>query len=160
MKERGPQVTEADVAAFEQRLGHTIPDAYRRFLFDVNGGGLALTHRRFARGSVNWLLSLNDPDDQSNIEIRTQDAPDIPSAALLYAGNDDGGARLFVVLAGDHRGEVWLQDRTDARPDDANPRVEWQDRRDMKKLASSFDEFMSSLRPHSPLGDHPRSGHL
>jgi hypothetical protein len=37
------------------------------------------------------------------------------------------------------------------RPDDANPRVLWHDRRDMRKLASSFEQFMRALRPLSPL---------
>ncbi len=37
----------------------------------------------------------------------------------------------------------------DARPEDANPRVAWHDRRDMRKLADSFELFMRSLRPLS-----------
>jgi hypothetical protein len=34
----GPPVTEADVAAFEDRIGVTLPADYRRFLLEVNGG--------------------------------------------------------------------------------------------------------------------------
>jgi hypothetical protein len=37
----------------------------------------------------------------------------------------------------------------DARPDDATPRVEWHTRRDMRKLADSFEQFMRALRPLS-----------
>ena len=47
---------------------------------------------------------------------------------------------------GSHRGEVWLQ-VPDERPNGSNPRTEWHDRRDMKKLAGSFAEFMASLKP-------------
>jgi len=42
-----------------------------------------------------------------------------------------------------------LKASKDARPDDANPRVLWHDRRDTKKLADSFEQFVSSLRPLS-----------
>jgi hypothetical protein len=71
----------------------------------------------------------------------------LPSRDLLFIGYDDGGARILLALAGEHRGEVWFQNTSDPRPEDANPRVEWFDRRDMKKLADSFQEFISSLKP-------------
>ena len=38
MERRGPVVTEADVRAFEKKLGATLPDDYRAFLLEVNGG--------------------------------------------------------------------------------------------------------------------------
>jgi hypothetical protein len=34
-----------------------------------------------------------------------------------------------------------------ARPEEANPRVDWFDRRDVVKLADSFREFIAGLRP-------------
>jgi hypothetical protein len=74
----------------------------------------------------------------------------LPSPDLLYIGHDDGGCWILLALAGDHRGEVWYMVEED-RPDDANPRVLWHDRRDMRKLADSFEQFMRSLRPLSPL---------
>ena len=74
----------------------------------------------------------------------------MPSSDLLFIGHDDGGARLLLALASEHRGEVWFMlTGDDARPDDANPRVLWHDRRDMTKLADSFEQFMRSLRPLS-----------
>jgi hypothetical protein len=56
---------------------------------------------------------------------------------------------ILLALAGEHRGEVWLMLTTDARPDDANPRVAWHDRRDLRKLAGSFEQFVRALRPLS-----------
>ena len=149
MKWRGPSVAEADIAAFEGALGRRLPEDYRAFLFDVNGGRLEKTHRRFAAGVVNMLLSLNATEDESEdlLTRATRAFRDLPGRELLFVGYTDGGARIVVVLEGEHRGEVWMQIMSDARPEDANPRVEWFKRRDMKKLADSFEQFMSSLQP-------------
>jgi hypothetical protein len=150
MNERGPQVTEVQIRAFEQSYGHPLPDDYRQFLLDVNGGQPTRANCEFDHGVVNNLFSLEDTeDDSSDLAARaTWSRPMLPSPDLLFIGHDDGGARLLLALAGEHRGEVWFMlTGDDARPDDANPRVEWFKRRDMRKLADNFAQFMGSLRP-------------
>lgn len=152
MKERGPQVTEAQIRAFEQSYGHPLPDDYRQFLLDVNGGQPDRANREFAHGVVNDLFSLDDTvNDSSDLTTRAnRERASLPSRDLLFIGHDDGGNSLLLALAGEHRGEVWFMlTDDDARPDDANPRVLWHDRRDMRKLADSFEQFMRSLRPLS-----------
>jgi hypothetical protein len=153
INERGPQVTDAQLRAFEQAYGHPLPDDYRQFLLDVNGGQPARANCEFAHGVVNNLFSLEDPEDDSSdlAERATWTRPKLPSPDLLFIGHDSFGNRLLLALAGEHRGEVWyMLTDDDARPDDANPRVLWHDRRDMRKVADSFEQFMRSLRPLSP----------
>jgi len=149
MERRGPQVTAAEIVAFESHIGARLTEDYRAFVLSINGGRTANSHARFSKGVVNRLFSLNDLDDESrDLMTRADDVrSDLPAASLLFIGHDDGGARLLLALDGDHRGEVWLQVTTDARPADANPRVLWHDRRDFKKLADSFTAFMASLGP-------------
>jgi hypothetical protein len=152
INERGPQVTEAQIEAFEQSYGHPLPDDYRQFLLDVNGGQPARANRVFDQGVVNSLFSLDDTEnDSSDLATRAnRSRPMLPNPDLLFIGQDDGGARLLLALAGEHRGTVWyMRTGDDARPDDANPRVLWHDRRDLRKLADSFEQFMRSLRPLS-----------
>jgi SMI1 / KNR4 family (SUKH-1) len=154
MERRGPQVTDAQIRAFEKSYGHRLPDDYRQFLLDVNGGGLDRQNCEFDQGVVNRLFSLEDTDDDDDArDLATRanwSRPMLPSPDLLFIGHDDGGARLLLALAREHRGEVWYMiTGDDARPDDANPRVLWHDRRDMRKLADSFEQFMRSLRPLS-----------
>jgi hypothetical protein len=151
MKEHGPQVTEAQIQAFEQSYGHALPDDYRQFLLDVNGGRPDRAHREFDQGVVNCLFGLDDTDDERDLADHANwTRPTLPSPDLLFIGHDDGGNQLLLALAGDHRGEVWyMLTGDDARPDDANPRVLWHDRRDLRKVADSFEQFMRSLRPLS-----------
>jgi len=152
MQRRGPQVTDAQIRAFETSFGHPLPDDYKQFLLDVNGGRLDRANREFDQGVVNSLFSLDDAEnDSSDLATRAnRERTSLPSPDLLFIGHDDGGNTLLLALAGEHRGEVWFMlTGDDARPDDANPRVLWHDRRDMRKLADSFEQFMRSLRPLS-----------
>ncbi|HWO21739.1 MAG TPA: SMI1/KNR4 family protein [Kofleriaceae bacterium] len=146
MERRGPAVHESDVAAFEGRLGHRLPDDYRRFLLEVNGGRPDDTSCQYKFGVINQFFSLNDPHTGRDLTAANK-RPAIPSRQLLYVGVDGMGTRFLVALAGDQRGQVWIQDMANPRPDDANPRVLWHDRRDLEKLADSFEELMRTLGP-------------
>jgi hypothetical protein len=145
-------VTDAQIRAFEQSYGHPLPDDYRQFLLDVNGGRPDNANCELDQGVVNRLFSLDDIENDSR-DLATQanrERPMLPSPDLLIIGHDGFGNSILLALAGEHRGEVWFMlTGDDARPDDANPRVLWHDRRDMRKLADSFEQFMRSLRPLS-----------
>jgi hypothetical protein len=145
----GPAVEEADVVAFEKEIGHTLPEDYRRFLLEVNGGRLADENTTFVDGIVNILLSLG-MEEQPMFDLRTcaiEDRALLPSPDLLPIGYDDGARPILLGIAGEHRREIWLENTSDPRPPDANPRVEWFKRRDMKKLAGSFEQFLRLLKP-------------
>jgi SMI1 / KNR4 family (SUKH-1) len=147
MDQRGPVIAAHDVTAFEADFGYALPDDYRAFLLEVNGGRTADSHCRYLKGVVNQLFCLNEDDEASDLKVRAEWARrDLPSRALLVVGHDDCGGSFLLALDGEHRGEVWLQ-VDDERPHDANPRVLWHDRRDFSKLANSFTEFMESLGP-------------
>ena len=156
MERRGPMVTDADVRRFEQRIGTELPADYRTFLLEVNGGRTAATHRTFVmqragkhrdETTLDTLHSLNDPDEDRDLAahqlFRREDYPENG----LRIGYDAFGSALVLILAGPHRGELWMLDQVDSRPTGSNPRVEWFDRRDVWKLADSFAEFLASLKP-------------
>lgn len=147
----GPSVGETDVAAFEKQIGHSLPDGYRRFLLEVNGGRTADQNSRFAMGVVNVMLSLG-MEGKPVFDLLTCAIDErrlLPSPDLVPIAYDEGGAPIHLALAGEHRGSVWWENTGNPRPEDANPRVEWFKRRDMKKLADSFEEFMRTLKPIS-----------
>lgn len=146
MERRGPSIRESDLRRFEEQLGERLPDAYRAFLLEVNGGRLGEENCQFLdKFVVNTMYSLNDPDDAHRLEVVRPYSPDHPSPDLLYIAYDDGGSRILLGISGEHRGEVWIQDLADPRPEGSNPRVLWHDRRDMEKIADTFDEFLKGL---------------
>lgn len=165
MDERGPSISDTAVRAFETKLGVTLPDDYRAFMLDVNGGSTTTTHSVFRmRKSISVLNSLHSLDENdSRFDLETwwnSTKSDLPPGVLCI-GHDSGGSRIVLAIDGPHRGEVWCLDTLNARPEDANPRVDWFDRRDVVKLASSFREFMNNLKPLSardPGGDPGGTG--
>lgn len=148
MARRGPPVGEAEILAFERQLDISLPDDYRRFLLEVNGGDLANVNTRLSHHVINCLLSLADKENESYaLEIAADWArPGLPHPDLLLIGFTDGGM-ILLAHRGSHRGEVWNLDTVDPRPEGANPRVLWHDQRDMTKLADSFEEFVRMLKP-------------
>jgi hypothetical protein len=151
MNERGPQITDAEIRTFEQKLGATLPDDYRSFMLEVNGGSPDANHSAFRiRKHTSTLNSLHSIDDSnSDVDLETwwrSTREDLPPGVLCI-GHDSTGSRIVLALAAPHRGKVWFLDALNARPEDANPRVDWFDRRDVVKLANSFSEFMAGLRP-------------
>jgi len=155
MDRRGSQVTHAAIHRFEQQIGATLPNDYRTFLLEVNGGRTASSHCVFSLRKknstiLNSLHSLDDTDDRHDLATR-QLYPKYPDNDLppnaLQIGFDDGGSSIVLMLSGPHHGEVWYLDAVDPRPEGSNPRVEWFDRRDVVKLANTFREFMDNLKP-------------
>lgn len=148
---QGPKVDEAAIARFEALLGTRLPDDYRAYLLEVNGGRPTKAHRNFklgrGRSTLNNLLSLDHEDDSFNLAERNEFIQDDLPGDLLMVGSDDGGSRICVCIRGEHKGEVWFFDTADRRPSGSNPRVLWHDRRDMTKLADSFRAFMAALEP-------------
>jgi cell wall assembly regulator SMI1 len=151
--EPGPRVTDDDVRRFEREFGYELPTDYRAFLLEVNGGYAPGSHCVFSLRKdetiLNSLFSLDATDDRDDLATAQKHySPDamLPEG-VLEIGYDDGGGRIVLPLAGPHRGEVWYVDIENPRPTGSNPRVEWFDRRDVKRVAASFREFVDSLRP-------------
>ena len=158
MEFRGPQVTEGDVRHLETQMDLQLPEDYRAFLLEVNGGRPSRDHREIAwrrsSATVSSFYCLNHPDDMFNLLRKMQtyaELQTLPSPDLVIIGHTDMGP-LALAIRGDHYGEVWVLDTHDSRPEGSNPRVLWHDRRDMTRVASTFADFIRDLRP---LGSFP-----
>lgn len=150
MAKRGPVVTEEDVIAFERTLGRRLPGDYRRFLLEVNGGRPAKENASFEFGVINMMYSLHDSNEVNDLLAHmTRERVLLlrPSKDLMSIGYDEGGAHILIALDSEHYGEIWFENDPDMRPEGANPRVHWFDRRDMEKLADNFEQFIGTLKP-------------
>jgi hypothetical protein len=154
MERRGCEIAIANVLRFEQEIKVRLPDDYRRFLLEVNGGRTANTRCRFTmrrgeqigKATLNTLHSLDDQSDDG-FDLREQQLfrrYDYPENGLRI-GYASGWA-LVLILSGPHRGELWILAIQDP-PIEADQRVEWFDRPDAWKVADGFAEFMAGLRP-------------
>jgi hypothetical protein len=149
MSKRGPAVTDDAIRRFEAKISSQLPEDYRAFLLEINGGYTANSHTTFRRrkhsSTLDILFSLDTNNESEDLATRQQYSPDLPPGGLPV-GYSDGGI-IILILTGEHCGEVWELDTVDPRPEGSNPRVEWFDRRDVTRLAGSFRDFMASLRP-------------
>ena len=145
---RGPPIDEARLRALEETIGATLPDDYRAFMLEYNGGvpeQEVFTFDKRNKSSVNYFNSI----DHENQALDLMEAwqvlkPRLPKE-VFPIGDDNGGATIAIVVSGPRRGEVWFC--TEERPTGSNPRVSWLDRRDAWKVADSFAAFMARLTP-------------
>lgn len=143
----GPRIVDADVAAFEAKLGHRLPEDYRTFLLAHNGGRPSRRTFDYDKKDLtllNCFLGLGREDEGVGLEEPWELSREWLPPEILTIGYDDGGAQIALAVSGPHAGELWfcLNDR----PTGSNPRVIWYDRRDVTKLASSFTEFLGKLQ--------------
>jgi hypothetical protein len=140
---RAAPPTEARVQAFEAQVGARLPDDFRRFLLQYNGGKplpsgfrMALRTGPYADSLVHSLDSLYD-EDICNLEstVRWQRVP----FGVITIGCDPGGNGICLVIAGERRGQIWFWDHEhEMHPPD------WSN---MDFVAPSFDAFMRGLTP-------------
>ena len=153
----GPPITIERLRELEKHIGAGLPEDYVSFLLETNGGAADSAHCVFdihTNGRpnttiLNCFLSVADPDEASDLAERWDLSRRWLPPELMPIAYDDGGGSVLLALDGRHRGEVWYLDGVVRRPEGSNPRVNWYDRRDVCRLASSFSAFVEMLRPQS-----------
>ena len=112
----GPVLTEAEVQAFEEPRGMTLPEAYRRFLLEVGngfawaGGYRALTFPPTDRKKAERLAAPFSFEHEWIWEA--EESPDKAKIQLVLDGNlelaDVGCCETYnLIITGKCRGEVW-----------------------------------------------------
>lgn len=158
------------IAAFEKHIGHELPQEYREFLLNHNGGrpvpdAFTLTAdgrepeedlvmcffplRNLSLGAVEvkameelrtWPLHCAWDDLQNDLENLYETELDPP---ILPIGTDGSGNYIGLVLSGDRAGAVVFLDHETAE--------DW-------TLAPSFNAFVDSLRPRERTDYHEMLG--
>ena len=137
--QRGPALSEADVAAVEQRLGVSFPDDYRAFLLQINGG--------VPRPGkwVKQIFSLgSDVSPDASFETAYQNLKVVEKRVphrLIPVADNGGGDVYCVSTSGADRAAVYLwshedehdqQPAADGGPNDAA----------LQKFTPSFDALL------------------
>jgi hypothetical protein len=143
MSARFGRCTERGVLAFEQRLGHELPAAYREFLLEHNGGvpEATLVKVRRVNSSVKHLHGLHKGPAWARLDAARKVYEGRMPEGLLPIGSDPFGNVYCLGLSGRWRGKVWFWDH-EAEADEAEPpRTD-----NLELVAPDFASFLAKLR--------------
>jgi hypothetical protein len=150
IRDASPALTEADIAAAEQRLQVKLPDEYRAFLLRHNGGiprparfpmPERVAEAGMAWGEVTRFYSIGGASDLEKISLGTR-GWGLPTRLVPIAQVEDelDGGMLCISVEGKDRGRVYYRPEVEAYDDT------------VYGVAKSFDAFLRRLgRP----GDQP-----
>lgn len=152
MDSTGPAVTDEDVRALEDRIGTTLPDEYRAFLLDVNGGkpgaryrALTLVNEQVVIRDLHSLSSSGAPFDIVTRMERLRSQVPYPLIPIGSAGGASHTGVICLCVEGPERGTIWYSALG------GSPRAHnfqhWSERPDVQHLAQSFRAFVSALGP-------------
>lgn len=149
MKDEGPPLSPHDILQVERRLGVTLPEDYKAFLFTHNGGrpnldafpihGMPMN----PNGGIQKFYGIIRVMGASHIESSYSRLKGKIPPNLFPIACTDGGSEVCLSLWGDDQGAVYLWD--------------WYDReipptyKNVYLIARSFQEFLDSIHSWNPL---------
>jgi hypothetical protein len=146
IENHGPKISEPDVAALELRLGTTLPDQYRHFLLEFNGGSPAGTVEvpglPGALADVQVLFGIGRAVRSSGIEWNMETLAQRLKPQMLPIACDSGGSVFCLALSTADRGAVFYCDLQSVFGKPASAPS-------MYLVAPDFDSFIGSLQPFS-----------
>ncbi len=132
------------MSAFEQRHRLSLPNGYRRFLKENNGGRPvpeAFTFPGRETGSLmRTFYSVNGPERTERLPLIFQMFENRIPDGFFPFGRDAFGNQMLLQLSGPGTGRVYFWDHEYESDDDEVPTME-----NMTLLADSFEEFLSGL---------------
>ncbi len=144
-----PPVAAEEVLRAENTIGESLPEDYKRFLLEHNGGrpvpaGFPIRWNKpeLARGAefgmVGDFYAIYEGKPVNLLEGFRSHGTRIPKGAIAIA-RDPGGNLILLGLSGEHRGKVffWLHDM--------DPEYDETAFENLGVIANSFDEFLQSL---------------
>lgn len=128
-----PEISEQDLEAFESELGTSLPNAYRAFLIENNGG---YPTPRSCCVDQPWggttVVAFRGIEAPYPMTLYPEESEQLPGT--LNIADDLGGNTICLGLHGEERGQIffWAHDE----PEGANNA--W-------KIADNFDDFLQSF---------------
>lgn len=147
------QISEATVAAYEQRWGIKFPDSYRDFLLKINGG---IPEKKFFSykeskddGSlIDVFFGIIEERRYSLLLNHLVTYDNRVPLNMLPIADDPGGNLLLLSISGSDYGKVYFWDHEMEADEGETP-----DYRNLKLIADSFEEFINGLKSEGEI-DH------
>jgi len=151
--DKGPQLTENDLRAFEKEMRSTFPEDYRTFLLTHNGGQpkpyfFKVPGWQYQQSLVNELKGI--VSNSQSVDLREDNSimeGRLPKG-FVSIGDDPGGNKILISLDGSTRGKIYFFDHEN-EPDVSTDKLE--DYSNIYLLADSFDQFLNSLKEEDEL---------
>jgi hypothetical protein len=144
----GPRLSESDISNIEIRFGVVLPEQYRRFLIDFNGGIptpdiVDIEDLPGGSADVQVFFGIGRSPESSNIEWNLVTlAERLKKMLLLPIASDSGGSVFCLCLQGHDHGAVLYCDLQSVFADfESDP--------ELYPVASNFETFLKILRPFS-----------
>ncbi|MDP8942618.1 MAG: SMI1/KNR4 family protein [Actinomycetota bacterium] len=143
--EPAPPASPQAIEQVERSLDIVLPEDYRRFLRQQNGGYLEPNAHEQGRGvRVRYLYSADPTGDEHLDDLESVawlyspegEADDELDPGFLPIGEDDGGNLICLKVSGDDYGAVYFWEHEVLPESDAYTRI-----------ADSFEAFFAGLRP-------------
>jgi hypothetical protein len=106
IEQAGRALSEKDIVALEQRIGCRLPESYRRFLLENNGGvptpdmdTIDIEHLLGSSTNVQVFFGIDTPVESSNIEWNIRSLEGRISSQLLPIASDSGGNIFCISLS-------------------------------------------------------------
>jgi hypothetical protein len=139
------QVSEADICVLEHKLGFSLPNDYRTFLKDNNGGEVEDYQSFFVKSLAQELLmhvffGVDQPIRSQNLQFWMDEfKEDLQEGAFIF-GRDPGGVLLTYITTGEDKG-IYLWDHAHVFPNST------EEDGNTYYVADSFAEFCAKLEP-------------
>jgi hypothetical protein len=147
IENHGPRLSELDVSKLEMQLGMSLPEQYRRFLLNFNGGIptpdiVTVEGLSGASADVQVFFGIGRSVESSCLEWNLTTLAKRIEKGLLPIATDSGGSVFCLCLRGRERGAVLYCDLQSVFADfKSDPKL--------YPVASNFDAFLDNLRPFS-----------
>jgi hypothetical protein len=134
IREKGPEIAEADLVAFESQIGCRLPDDYRQFLMAANGGTVEDDRFCSCDFCIVCIGGLRDEEHLSLVANRDcyQLSEDRIPKDLLWIMEDAFGNAVCIGISGERRGRIYFWEH---------------ESQDTSLLANSFTDFLAGITP-------------
>ena len=150
----GIPLDENELSKFETEIGYNLPDSYRQFLLESNGGSpipefFDVPSWKFKSSLIQRLKGLDSNYIGVDLREIRQIKGDLFPSGFMAIGSDPGGNLILIGLDGDTEGMIYFWDH-EQQPQDQLPKLE--EYVNVHHIADSFEQFIQSLKTAKEMG--------
>ena len=124
---------------FVKKYSLILPDDYKKFLLEHNGGAPVPSTNKTPETFVQWIYGIHQ-EDWASLEWKIEIYDERMPSNTLPIASDPGGNQFLLSLRPDSYGEIWFWDHENESETNAREYFD-----NIRKSASSFSDFINDL---------------